>query len=171
MTILTRWPYDKITIFTTWPFLPNDQMTILTRWPHDKLIRWPHWPDHHIDQITKWPYWADNQHLKKPHQSPQKWDVISQIPDTMMIYDDLTTVKYNNIIKNNSNQLPRKAWPEPPKLARHLPYQIQWQYMITVTPCSHITVTNCSPTDLNSCKNRKSPSSLRSLWGLIKVAN
>ena len=113
MTILTRWPYDQITIFTRRPFRQNDQMTRwpywqddqTTRWTDDKLIRWPYWPD---DQITNGPYWADDQGFKKRHQSPPK---LSQIPDTMMIYDDLTILIYKNIIKNNSKPLPPKASP------------------------------------------------------------
>ena len=46
----------------------------------------------------------------------------SPIPDTMMIYDDLTILMYRNTIKNYRNPLPPKVSPEPPKLARHLPY-------------------------------------------------
>ena len=140
MTILTTWPDDQmnrwsywpddqITTLTRWPFRPNDQLTILTRWPadhFDQLIRWPYWPDL---QITRWPYWADTIASKSVTRAPQIGTSTST-PDTMTIYDDLTILIYRNIIKNNSYPLPPKASPEPPKLARHLPYQIQWQYMM-----------------------------------------
>ena len=51
----------------------------------------------------------------------------SPIPLTMKIYDfdDLTIMMYRYIIKNNSNPLPPNASPLHPKLARHLPYQIE----------------------------------------------
>ena len=126
---------------------PDDQMTILTRWPY--------WPD---DQMTIWPYWQDGQIIRKQEDQMTIWqdDQMTrwqcwpddQITNIMMIYDDLTIMMYRNIIKNNSNPLPPKASPEPPKLARHLPYQIQWWYMMIwpywcIETSSKTTVTHC----------------------------
>ena len=111
--------------------------------------------DYHITSITRLLFpkkpWFCAPGLATTTRAP-KIGTSSPIPDRKMIYDDLTILMYRNIIKNNSYPLPRKVWPEPPKLGRHLPYQIQWWYMITVTPCSFITVTNCSCTHLKLVK-------------------
>ena len=73
-------------------------------------------PDDHIEHITI----ATISVTRAP-----KIGTSSPIPDKMMIYDDLTILMYRNIIKNNINPLPPKVSPEPPKLARHLLYQIK----------------------------------------------
>ena len=132
MSILTRWPYwldDHIGQMIRWQ---NDKMTILTRWPDDQIIRWSY------DQMTTW---LDDHSLiisktnrKSPSLLRSLWGLINgyglPIPDRMMIYDDLTILMYRNIIKNNSYPLPHKVWPLHPKLARHLPYQVEWWYMM-----------------------------------------
>ena len=77
---------------------------------------------------------------------------------------------YRNIIKNNSHPLPPKAWPLHPKLGCHLPYQIHWWCMITVTPCSTHYSNQLLTHSLTIGKKIESPRrSLRSLWGLIKT--
>ena len=65
--------------------------------------------------------------LQKCHNFTQKW-ASSPIPDTMMIYDDMPILMYSNIINNKKTATlyRQKVSPEPPKLARHLQYQIQW---------------------------------------------
>ena len=103
-----------------------------------------------------WPYWCI-ENIIKNNSNPSAFKSVtrapkigtsSPIPDTMMIYDDLTILMYRNIIKNNSYPLPRKVWPEPPKLGRHLPYQIQWWYKMIwpywwIETSSKTSVTHC----------------------------
>ena len=57
-------------------------------------------------------------------------------------------------------------WPLYPKLGRHLPYQI-----LMIYDHSNLLLTHHSNHLLTSCKNRKSPRLLRSLWGLMKISS
>ena len=141
---MIRWPDDHMTRklrdhidqMTRLPYSPDDHFNQMTRWPDDhtdKMTRRPDeqmtsWSDNHIDQmtiLTKWQYWPDDQITKKRHQSPQNCPRYQIQCIAMVIYDDLTILIYKNIIENN---IKPKASPEPPKLGRHLPYQIQWWY-------------------------------------------
>merc|ERR1719266_3173213 len=85
----------------------------------------------------------------------------SPIPDTMMIYDDLTILMYRNIIKNNNNPSAFKSVTTAPKIGTSSPI-----------PDTMMIYDHSNPLLTHSLKIGKkieSPRrSLRSLWGLIK---
>ena len=88
---MTRWWDDQMTILTRWPYRPDDHMTILTRWTIDKKTRWPYWPDYHPRNIIK-----DNSNPSPPKSvtTAPKIGTSSLLPESTMIYDDLTILMY-----------------------------------------------------------------------------
>ena len=100
MTILTKKTDDRIAIFTRWPDMiiltrspddkmtrcPADQMTIITRLPEVHMTRWSYDPIDQVDKINH----PVNQPASKSVTTTPKIGTSSPIPDTMMIYDDLT---------------------------------------------------------------------------------
>ena len=74
----------------------------------------------HIDQVDKINH-PVNQPASKSVTTAPKIGTSSPIQDTMMIYDDLTTLMYRNIIKNNSNPLAFKSVTRAPKIGTSSP--------------------------------------------------
>ena len=62
-----------------------------------------------------------NQPASKSVTTAPKVGTSSHIPDTMMIYDNLTILMYRNIIKNNSYPLPSKSVTRAPKIGTSSP--------------------------------------------------
>ena len=100
----------------------------------------------------------------------------SPIPDTMMIYDDLTILIYRIIIKNNSNSSPPKSVTRAPKIGTSSPIPDRMM-MLDSNPLlthhsNHLLTHHSNQLLSHSLKipaKIESPRrSLRSLWGLIK---